>query len=1639
MKAFKRISKRYYLKHILICALIELMLFFAPVPALFANPNPSSGTLPTGHSTPYGGVGAFNYDNTAHTLDITNVANRAVINWHKFDIGQSATVTFQQTSSSAWVLNRVSATDGMASGIKGALNANGGVIIVNPRGIVFGPSALINAGKFIASGLGISNSDFRDFAKGDTSILKFDADSLSGNVINNGTINASDAVYLVGKNVTNTGTVSCPGGMVVMAAGEKVFLNHLGSRVFVEKLDTGYSAGDHKVTAGGNIEVTGGGVLLAAGDILSQAAITNAASFVAQANQNVDVTGDIDAAGDVQLFADYDHVDGGDFHSTAPIAATGNIEVRGNDVLFDETVDAGGDLTIVGRDCHPPEWEWGNVTAMKTLTAGGNIKISDTGEQTEWVDGHWEGQTWIDGHWEWHYGHKEWVSGHWEGGWYVPGYWETTYAPGIIFLHDDVTAGGNLMLCNNTETFNDTGSGVRLQAGRNVILAEDGIAGSQQDNCTLLHGRNNLEIVALNGQVTNDSSLFANPDAEPAMPGASLTTISVEGSTLLMEQTPSFNLDNFTYANQINTDLTLVSHNGSVTAVETGTKPENAADQWHSIGATAQTDITLSGSGSIKSGDSGTAGKSLWAKTGNISVTAGHDFSADKDIDAGGNITAAAGDDIRLAGNVTAGQNITLTAVDDVDVRGNVTAGKDVDIYASDHTIYLGGDVLTDNGHIIFHNNVIANGFDGQRLDAGGYGSDLIAKGNMNKTTRGNLTLDAGRDPGAHIYAGGNVTTCNGNLTFEDDVIANGVCFNSNQTFDAGGFFSDLIAYDDISKVTFGNLTLDASNFTIYLGGDVTTENGNLNFNANVVANGFGSQRFDAGGWGSDLVAKGNINKTTCGDLTLDAGRDPGAHIYAGGNVTTFNGNLTFEDDVIANGCGNQTFNADGYSKGLYAMDTITKTTNGDLTLDGGFGLDYEIDLDGDVTVENGSLILGDIWQYDDSTIAAGKKLQASTDVTVHGNLNGESDLTVDAGRNICFGGDVSAIGNLNVSANPENTCSNVFSWGKLSSDGDMLVEAGHNIFLGGMPDSAIAWGNMALSAGEATGHENGELTVSGNLQAEGDITLSSSGDTTYLGGNVTAGHDLILNNNTKAIGFCDQTLKADNQLTAFGYVRKTTAGDMYLIGNSENGAEKSIDLRYTGEGPGTSTSYGNLWILGENDIQISDDVTTFGPSCFGIIRSEIPEQQASGGVAIISETGSIYTDDADGALNVSVTGSSDHKALDYRERGVYGFAPPINSDIIESAAIEIPETPEGVAAIAIVSAKELKIGDGARLEARGIYYDGTEVDDRGAIGFLNFDAEIPEGTSRNQGVPFDLAIYTASRDSSVTIDCPVTITSTQIEPPVHSPKILSIAPEQIVARGAMAIDALDIVTLGEDFRQSLSNGEVGNRLEVCSRITEWLDDAAGRLPFPKDLDLPDGYNYGMRGAGAENPDIGEGAPAWALEYRPRQDAAPIQQNQLKSMGCPALMNWVAKELGVEQDQIQLYVEGAMAMSGDVQPCEICAQLKNTALVLLDADGSQLKALAGVVNEFAGGAPPSEEQMAMIAAVMNNPQEGSQYALAAQWLDALTNYVNILNKDLKLPMDESLAFAQKYTSPAVNSDNAALASYVQARLMSLGG
>jgi filamentous hemagglutinin family protein len=112
--------------------------------------------LPTGEQVTAGSVSIQRP--SASSMIINQVAPKAAINWQGFSIGKQETVAVQQPSSSSMLLNRVIGAD--ASDIQGRLTSNGQVFLLNPNGIVFGPTAQVNVGGLVVSTLSLSDRDF---------------------------------------------------------------------------------------------------------------------------------------------------------------------------------------------------------------------------------------------------------------------------------------------------------------------------------------------------------------------------------------------------------------------------------------------------------------------------------------------------------------------------------------------------------------------------------------------------------------------------------------------------------------------------------------------------------------------------------------------------------------------------------------------------------------------------------------------------------------------------------------------------------------------------------------------------------------------------------------------------------------------------------------------------------------------------------------------------------------------------------------------------------------------------------------------------------------------------------------------------------------------------------------------------------------------------------------------------------------------------------------------------------------------------------------------------------------------------------------------------------------------------------------
>ncbi len=165
-----------------------------------------------------------------------------------------------------------------------------------------------------------------------------------------------------------------------------------------------------------------------------------------------------------------------------------------------------------------------------------------------------------------------------------------------------------------------------------------------------------------------------------------------------------------------------------------------------------------------------------------------------------------------------------------------------------------------------------------------------------------------------------------------------------------------------------------------------------------------------------------------------------------------------------------------------------------------------------------------------------------------------------------------------------------------------------------------------------------------------------------------------------------------------------------------------------------------------------------------------------------------------------------------------------------------------------------------------------------------------------------------------------------------------------------------------------------------------------------------------------------------------------LERTEIEISGCPALMKWTAEELGIDERMMEIFVVNSLASTGNIQPCESCAKLRQAAKILRDTDGTHIAALSQVINEFAfSNAPLSVEQMASITeAMMRNTRAKNRYGIAGKYLTALVDYVSILNMDLGFSPEESVQFAyEKYVDRLADSGNVGVADYITARLNSL--
>ncbi len=251
-----------------------------------------------------------------NTVNIRQKQSQALLHWETFNVGKETTLNFDQSAggmdAGKWIaFNKVFDPAAKPSEIRGKINAQGQVYIINQNGILFGAGSQVNARALVASTLpindnlvknGLLNNKEAQFlfsalevpggSDGTPTFIPSDVPATLGDIIveRGAKISSPELdggnggrVMLVGANVRNEGEISTPAGQTILAAGLQVGVQaHNSSDPSLRGLDAWVGeVGDYAgtVTNTGLIESKTGNIL-AVGKHISQSGILESSTSV---------------------------------------------------------------------------------------------------------------------------------------------------------------------------------------------------------------------------------------------------------------------------------------------------------------------------------------------------------------------------------------------------------------------------------------------------------------------------------------------------------------------------------------------------------------------------------------------------------------------------------------------------------------------------------------------------------------------------------------------------------------------------------------------------------------------------------------------------------------------------------------------------------------------------------------------------------------------------------------------------------------------------------------------------------------------------------------------------------------------------------------------------------------------------------------------------------------------------------------------------------------------------------------------------------------------------------------------------------------------------------------------------------------
>jgi filamentous hemagglutinin family protein len=939
--------------------------------------------------------GAGNISQSGLTTTINQSTQNMAINWQSYNVSADERVQYIQPNSSSISLNRILSNNG--STIAGRIDANGQVILVNPNGIFFTPTSVVNVGGIIASGLDIAPSDFMNGNYIFNEVLGTD-----GKVINNGTINASlgGNVALMGKQVENDGLIVANLGTVSLAAGKQAVLTFdngglLGVRVSKEILQDELGV-DPAVMNGGEIHAEGGRVLLTAStsqDVFSQAVNTAGLDQATSVVVNED--------GSFTLGSGADVVNSG----TIDTSTTSSDQNVGRIVLLGENVTSSGELRADAASGNAGEIELhaqdktlltgSSVTSVHSEKDGKGGTVKVLGDKVGLFDAAAVNATGANG------GGQALIGGDYQGKNEKIRNATTTVIGTNAKIQADAGTdgnGGTVVVWANQNTYflggvsvrggSVTGDGGLVEVSGKENLMFDGevdLGAHHGQGGTLLLDPRDITIVGGDSnRPTLDNNELTPVSEVPTYGPLDLTVLFYDSSSSDFDITASriaLVLESGNVELQARRDI-IVNQGITANSGNTNTLILRAGDD-----VLVNQDIDLkAGALSITAGNTNCGGSCLFGGSGaiysNIEIAAGANLLTT------GTISLAAGNDVTIDGGVgsvserpsslvvNADRDIVTGTSSSITANGSVTLSADVD--------------AVDDGNVTLHSPI--NTGNGNFQASGVNYTATSTTGNPVTITTG--TGDATIDMNGYVKLGGMVV--GGTL----DVTARGV--SSNVSISQGTAVSDNDFLDVTGTSTFTSIT-GASE------GDINLTNANNLRNAiNLSTTGTYLSDINLNNTATAATTTTLNNVTVAGNLTVNARQDltVSGMLTASGTDGDFNGART-TGVLLSFGQGaSGTFSASGATIG-------TGTLNDDIVniaISGGVNGDSFVLGDASISTGQGDITINGNAGADIIDVGTATVNAVSGNVTVSGGDDGDtltlSSANVSASGTVAYNGD---------------------------------------------------------------------------------------------------------------------------------------------------------------------------------------------------------------------------------------------------------------------------------------------------------------------------------------------------------------------------------------------------------------------------------------------------------------------------------------------------------------------------------------------------------------------------------------------------------------------------------------------------------